>query len=205
MNLKHTGELARGMQEPEKKPPNDFIQDRNTRVLLNKFLSGEIETLEPVFNPKTGYRYSNAEAIVGDSSEVTTFLNQLVQEKILERKLIDKVVYCPACNSANLTFRYCCPFCKSFNIQKSSLIEHIKCGYMDLEENFRRGPKLVCPKCGEEMERMDVDYTKAGVWCSCRDCKKSFNIPVPEHYCRDCHATSDFEQAPIRLHLEPSG
>jgi hypothetical protein len=68
--------------------------------------------------------------------------------------------YCPSCGSQNVSTRYCCPYCKSFNIQKGSLIEHVKCGYMDVEENFRKGEKLVCPKCHEELKKPDVDYKR---------------------------------------------
>src|SRR3972149_5139184 len=89
------------------------------------------------------------------------------------------------------------PFFKSFNIQKSSLIEHVKCGYMDLEMNFRDGNTYVCPKCHEELRTIDVDYRKAGIWCTCDSCRKSFDIPVPSHFCRNCRETSTFEEVPV--------
>jgi hypothetical protein len=186
------------LQKADKKESTEVVQDHSAQALLNKFLSGEIGTLEPVYDSKTGYRYPTVEAIVGDPSKVEPFLNKLYEEKVLERKLSDKVIYCPKCGSSSVSFRYCCPSCKSFNIHKSSLIEHVKCGYMDLEENFHKGANLVCPKCGEELKRIDFDYRKAGMWCACRDCKKSFDVPVPEHYCKECHATSNFEQAVIK-------
>jgi hypothetical protein len=69
---------------------------------------------------------------------------------------------------------------------------------MDLEENFRKGGILVCPKCHEQLNKTDVDYRKAGIWCACRECKKSFDVPVPEHYCTSCHTISNFEQAIIK-------
>jgi hypothetical protein len=186
------------LQKADKKESAEVIQDHSTQALLNKFLSGEIGTLEPVYDSKTGYRYPMVEAIAGDPSKVEQFLNKLYEEKVLERKLSDKVIFCPKCGSSKVSFRYCCPSCKSFNIHKSSLIEHVKCGYMDLEENFRKGANLVCPKCGEELKKIDFDYRKAGMWCACRDCKKSFDVPVPEHHCMECHATSNFEQAVIK-------
>jgi len=125
-------------------------------------------------------------------------LKRLSDSGVLDKTLYDKVIRCPKCSSLNISFRYCCPFCKSFDIQKSSLVEHIKCGYMDLEANFRQGDKYVCPKCHEEMRKIDVDYRKAGVWCNCNNCSKSFDIPVSEHFCRNCNVTSTFEEASIR-------
>jgi hypothetical protein len=186
------------MQPPLKKDASEPQQDPEAQALLSQFLSGAIKTLEPTFDPKTGYHYPTAEAIVGDSRKAVLALNKLVSEKLLDAKLFDKVIYCPKCGSAAITFRYCCPFCKSANIKKSSLIEHVRCGYMDLEENFRQNGKLMCPKCHEELKKADSDYRKAGVWCACNDCGKSFDIPVSEHYCRNCHTISNFEQATIK-------
>jgi hypothetical protein len=183
------------MQKVNKKGALELYRDHNTQIFVSKFLSGEIKTLEPVYDQQTGYRYPAVEAVVGDVSQVEPFLSRLCSAGILEKKLYDKVIFCPNCGSANVSLRYCCPFCKSFDIQKSSLIEHVKCGYMDIEENFREGDKYLCPKCHMELKRIDVDYRKAGVWCACKDCNKNFDIPVPEHFCRSCNTISTFEGA----------
>jgi len=176
----------------------ELYKDRNTQVFLNKFLSSEISELIPVCDPELGYRYPTVEAIIGDTQAAEAFLNRLHEVGILERRLHDKIIYCPKCGSANVSIHYSCPYCKSFNIQRSALIEHVKCGYMDVEENFKKADKLVCPKCSEELRKLDVDYRKAGTWCTCQDCKKSFDIPVTAHFCRDCYTNFDFEEAVIR-------
>jgi len=176
----------------------ELYKDRNTQVFLNKFLSDEITELEPVYNLKLGYHYPTVEEIVGDTLSAKAFLDMLYEAGILERKLYDKIIHCPKCDSANISIHHCCPYCKSFNIQRSALIEHVKCGYMDVEENFQKGERLVCPKCREELRKLDVDYRKAGMWCSCKDCSKSFDIPVAAHFCRDCHTNFTFEEAFIK-------
>ncbi|NWF87180.1 hypothetical protein HXY32_05165 [Candidatus Bathyarchaeota archaeon] len=176
----------------------ELYKNRDTQIFLSKFLSGELTELEPVYDPKIGYRYPPVEAIVGDVSNVEEFLNRLYETGILERRLYDKVVHCSTCGSANISIRYCCSFCKSFDIKRSALIEHVKCGYMDIEENFAKGNKLVCPKCHEELRKLDMDYRKAGMWCTCKDCGKSFDIPVTAHFCRNCHANFTFEDAVIK-------
>jgi transcription elongation factor Elf1 len=186
------------MQKTIKTKRAELYKDRNTQAFLGKFLSGELGELEPVYDPKLGYRYPVVEAIVGDAANVEDFLNRLFEAGILERRLYDKIIYCPKCGSANISVHYCCPYCKSFNIQKSSLIEHVKCGYMDVEENFLKGNKLICPKCHEELKKLDVDYRQAGTWCTCKNCNKNFDIPVTAHFCRGCHANSAFEDAVIK-------
>ena len=185
------------MQRAEKKEGHEVFDNRKSQALVSKFLSGEIKTLEPTYDSQSGYHYPEVEAIVDDPAQVEPFLEKLYESGVLERHLFDKIIMCPECDSANISFRYCCPFCKSFNIEKSSLVEHVKCGYMDLEANFRQGNKYFCPKCREEMRTLDVDYRKAGVWCSCKSCGKSFDIPVSSHFCRSCHTTSTFEEASL--------
>ena len=69
---------------------------------------------------------------------------------------------------------------------------------MDVEENFLKGNKLICPKCDEELKKLDVDYRQAGTWCTCKNCNKNFDIPVNTHFCRDCHVNSAFEDAVIK-------
>jgi thiol-disulfide isomerase/thioredoxin len=167
-------------------------------MLLSKFLSGEIKTLEPVYASEVGYRYPVVENIVGDASQVEPFLNQLYKARVLEKKLYDKIIFCPQCSSVDVSTRYCCPFCRSFDIQKSSLVEHVKCGYMDIEDKFYEENRFVCPKCHEELRKIDVDYRKAGIWCTCKECKKSFDVPVPVHFCRNCGETSTFEDVVIK-------
>ncbi|MGB9683722.1 MAG: hypothetical protein ACPL1Z_02195 [Candidatus Bathyarchaeales archaeon] len=186
------------MPKLEKSERLELYKERDVQIFLGKFLSNEINELKPSFDPKFGYRYLEVEKILGETSNVEEFLNRLYDAGILERRLYDKILYCPNCGSQSVSTHYCCPYCKSFNIQKGSLMEHVKCGYMDVEENFRKGDKLVCPKCHEELKKLDVDYRKAGIWCTCQDCRKSFDIPVPRHFCRDCQNEFTFEEVEIK-------
>ena len=95
------------MQQPEKKEPSDLYRNHDVHMLLSKFLSGEIETLEPVYDPETGYRYPVVEAIVGEASRVEPFLKNLYDAGVLERKLYDKIIFCPKCSSASVSIHYC--------------------------------------------------------------------------------------------------
>ncbi len=172
-----------------------LYKDHNVQLFISKFVSGELSKLNPVYDPKYGYRYPVVDAIVGDSSSTDELLQSLFKAGVLKRELFDKIVYCPSCNTANVSMHYCCPHCKSFDVRKSALIEHIQCGYIDTEEHFRKDDKLVCPRCRKELTKPDVDYHKAGVWCTCNECGKSFDIPVPAHFCRDCRRNFTFEEA----------
>jgi len=186
------------MLKATEKKRAEIYRDSRFQLFLNKFLSGELKKLDPIFDPKHGYRYPQVESLIGDPVATEEFLNHLYEIGFLKRELYDKIIYCPNCNSASVSVRYRCPYCKTFNIKKSSLIEHVSCGYIDTEERFKKKDKLTCPKCGAELTKPDVNYRKAGVWCSCNECGKSFDIPVPSHFCRECNEDFTFEDANYR-------
>jgi len=181
--------------QAERAERTEVYKNHHSQLVLNKFLSGEVTRLDPIYDPRYGYRYPIVEAIIGDPVETEKHLNKLYEIDVLKRELYDKIIYCPSCQSANVSVRYCCPYCKSFNIDKSALIEHIPCGYIDVEERFKKGSRLMCPRCRKELTKPDVNYRKAGVWCKCSDCGKSFDIPVPSHFCRDCKQNFTFEES----------
>ena len=183
------------MPKADKMERINLYKDHLVQVFLSKFLSGEITRLEPIFNSEHGYKYPLVEAILGTSEKVEDFLGELIKVGILKKELYDKILFCPHCNSPKISIHYNCPHCKSFNVRKSALIEHLQCGYIDTEDHFEKGDKLVCPRCGKELVKPDVDYRKAGIWCTCNDCKKSFDIPVPSHFCRECYKSFIFEDA----------
>jgi hypothetical protein len=172
-----------------------LYKDHLVQVFLSKFLSGDIAVLEPTFDPEQGYHYPTVEVILRDPEKVEEFLDRLSAVGILEKSLYDKLLFCPHCRSPKIAVRYSCPHCTSFDVRKSSLIEHLPCGYIDTEDHFKQEDKLVCPRCGKALAKPDVDYRKAGIWCTCNECKKSFDIPVPSHFCRQCHTTFTFEDA----------
>jgi transcription elongation factor Elf1 len=183
------------MSNVAKKELHKLYKDHKVQLLISKFMSDKLGTLNPVYDPKHGFRYPIVEEIVGDPSSTEEFLQQLFEGGVLERKLYDKIVHCPSCSSANVSIHYTCPHCKSFDVKKSALIEHIKCGYIDTEDRFQKEGKLVCPRCHKELTNPDLDYHRAGVWCTCNQCGKSFDIPVPAHFCRDCQENFTFDEA----------
>jgi transcription elongation factor Elf1 len=183
------------MPKASKKELLKLYKDHKVQLLISKFVSDELSTLNPIYDPKQGFRYPIVDEILGGSSSTEEFLQKMFEGGVLERQLYDKIVYCPSCNSANLSIHYTCPHCKSFDVKKSSLIEHIKCGYIDTEDRFQKYGDLVCPRCNKELTKPDLDYHRAGVWCTCNQCGKSFDIPVPAHFCRECHENFTFDEA----------
>jgi transcription elongation factor Elf1 len=182
------------MPQASKKELLNLYKEHNVQLLISKFVSDELGALNPIYDPQHGFGYPAIAEMVGDSS-TDEFLKKLFEGGVLNRKLYDKIIYCPSCNSANVSIHYTCPHCKSFDVKKSALIEHIKCGYIDTEDHFQKDDKLICPRCNKELTSPDVDHHKAGVWCTCNQCKKSFDIPVPAHFCRKCQSKFTFDES----------
>ena len=188
------------MRKTLKKEENKKNQKSSAQKLLDRIRRDNITEIEPVYNPENGCTncYPIVESFVDSNVKIEPLLEEISETGVLEKKLFDKMVLCPKCNSQNTTTRYNCPYCNSFNIEKSSLIEHIKCGYMDVEQKFGKGKNLVCPKCGGKLNKADFDYKKAGVWCKCNNCEKNFDIPTPSHFCRKCGSISTFEEINLK-------
>ncbi|MBN1784422.1 MAG: hypothetical protein JW815_01625 [Candidatus Bathyarchaeota archaeon] len=183
------------MPKASKKELFELYQDHQVQLLISKFVSDKPGVMKPIYDPKQGFSYPMVDDILGESSHTEEFLEKLYNGGVLDRELYDKIIYCPSCNSPNISVHYTCPYCKTFDVKKSALVEHIKCGYIETEDRFQNNGKLVCPRCKKELTSPDVDYNKAGVWCTCNKCSKSFDIPVPFHFCRECRTNFSFDDA----------
>ena len=120
-----------------------------TRILLRKILeSGEDEEVTPVYQPGLGFVYELSNVDGQDNSAVISknFLDNLVRLDILEKTFFESVSECPYCGSTTITIHNKCPKCKSHNVDKTSLTEHIPCGNIDQKNMYIDN---CCPKCGE--------------------------------------------------------
>jgi len=186
------------MSETAKAGRKELYKDRQVQAFLRKLAGEQPSELLPAFDHDCGYKFTVLEEILDDTTEAENFLDQLTEVGILNRELHDKTILCPKCSSQRTSMRYNCPHCNSFNIEKSALIEHIICGYIDTEDRFKGDGQLACPKCQKTLTKQGIDYRKAGVWCKCNSCGKSFDIPVPSHVCRNCQTEFTFEDGRYR-------
>jgi ssDNA-binding Zn-finger/Zn-ribbon topoisomerase 1 len=168
-----------------------------TRDLLRKLLqAGDKEEIIPVYTPGLGFEY---QVTYGSSSESGTdklsrdCLEDLVRLDILHKSFFDSVSACPNCESTIITFHNRCPKCKSHNVDKTSLTEHIPCGYIDQKEKYEDNR---CPKCGETL--LEGQYRHMGRWYVCQECKERFENPEFDLVCRSCHKNFMIKDAKIR-------
>ena len=156
------------------------------QALLKMFADGALSELLPEFHPKFGVRYPRLEELTGDTQKAKDLLQQVVQAGILRPKFYEKMMSCPRCGSKNVTFRYYCAHCRSHEIEKRELYEHLECGTIDSDDHFLKSGRLTCTRCGKPLEKLGKDYRQVGIWFQCRSCGKRFDAPEGKHYCREC-------------------
>jgi predicted RNA-binding Zn-ribbon protein involved in translation (DUF1610 family) len=121
---------------------------------MSALLSGKISRLNPEIGLqlKDGFSYREADDILGTSSRATSLvLESLAKEGILGKEDFEKILLSPG-GSVQLIPVERCPKCDSAQLTRGKMIEHFNCGHVGLEEEFIKGLKHVCPKCGKELK-----------------------------------------------------
>ncbi|MCS7135888.1 MAG: hypothetical protein RMJ14_05230 [Nitrososphaerota archaeon] len=162
------------------------------RMLLQKMRDGAIKELSATVDPKLGITYPDAEAEL--KSNVRPTLEALHEEGFLIKKQKENVVVCRKCGGASFRIMYCCPNCNSLNLRKGMLIQHLTCGYTELESVFiERG--YVCPKCKKKLRALGVDYIKPGIQYVCNDCGNITQNPIILLKCWTCEEQQTIDEA----------
>ncbi len=162
------------------------------RFLLKLIELGE--ALKPVYNADQKYVFIDAEAfLVKDSVATTKFLEDLAGLKLLDRKVFDMTLNCPSCSGANVSTKYVCPHCGSYQIIRNALIEHLVCGYINNLPKFIVDNELVCPKCKGSVNSKNT--RSAGRWYDCASCGKRIESLQTMHQCRRCGEKFDFDES----------
>jgi predicted RNA-binding Zn-ribbon protein involved in translation (DUF1610 family) len=170
--------------------------DPQTRDLLRKLLQdGDKEEIIPVYTSNSGFVYPiTGTTLTGNeiANIPRALLENLAHLDILEKKFYDSVSVCPSCQSTIITLHNRCPRCKSHNIDKTSLTEHIPCGYIDQRSKYVQDR---CPKCGEPL--LEGQYRNMGRWYLCRECGERFETPELDVNCHCCNKSFTVKEAQL--------
>jgi len=174
-----------GTISSDQKNNQEIYSDPEARQIL-QFLLRNIST---VISPQTlatdEVTYPQLQPILGEhTAEAEVLLSRMTACGVLLEDLADKVPACPECNSKQVSSRYLCPRCYGFDITRSFLFEHLKCGKVASDDSFRKGDEFVCPKCQAILHDFGVEFRAIGAWYKCNRCSDSFNAPVHSHFCR---------------------
>ena len=152
--------------------------ERSTQNLLRNLLGSENEEIIPTYDPTLGFIYKTIKKAFEEEisqEKATKFLERLTRLDILKKSFFDTVSTCPKCESTAMTLHYHCPKCKSHNLVKTSLTEHIPCGFIIEREKYVHGK---CPRCKDLL--IENQYRNMGRWYVCRECNEKFEHPQLE-------------------------
>jgi len=174
--------------ETAQTPPKDVYADPDARKVLEFLIWNAGTTLSPTILPTDEITYPQLESILGKDTltkeKQIRLLKAMTEANVLVVELVDKVPICPTCSSNQISTRYICPQCYTFDITKTFLFEHLKCGKVGSSDEFVKDEKVICPKCQTVLHDFGIEYRSVGAWYKCRRCNHSFNSPSHSHFCR---------------------
>jgi len=172
----------------EQKNTQEIYSDPEARQILQYLLRNISTVVSPQTLPTDEVTYPQLQSILGEhASNADTILARMAASGVLVEGLADKVPACPECNSKQVSSRYLCPQCNGFDVTRSFLFEHLKCGKVASDDSFRKGDEFVCPKCQAILHDFGVEFRAIGAWYKCNHCSNSFNAAVHSHFCRQKH------------------
>ncbi|BBE42032.1 hypothetical protein [Conexivisphaera calida] len=163
--------------------------------VLRAIREGELDLIEPAVSYDYGVEYPALRELGLERDEAQSVLNDLREAGILAEEVVGNLVACPRCGSHRMLLQLRCPACGSTRLTRGSVIEHLPCGYVDLEDKFRVGEDLVCPKCRKPLRAIGIDYRKPGVFYKCLECQAIFPTPRAMYTCENGHRFDEGELA----------
>jgi len=174
--------------EAPTKKNTDIYTNPEARKILEYMIWNAGTILSPSILPSDEISYPQVDEILGAESAAkvgpTALLKTMTDKEVLVVELVDKVPACSVCGSKQVSTRYICPQCFTFDITQTFLFEHLKCGKVGSSDEFWKDEKVICPKCQTILHDFGVEYRSVGAWYRCNKCNHSFNVPAHSHFCR---------------------
>jgi hypothetical protein len=172
---------------------------KDEQSIMELFLYGKVTEIVPVadLTKPGGYYLKGMPKLGWDIKRSRQVLDSLVRKGFLKAELVDKMITCKSCGSANVRVKRACPDCKSLKLSKEGLIEHFSCGAVERQDAFEtENGDLVCPKCKVKLQLIGSDYRKLPPAYQCLECNTLSSEPSLITKCRDCESTADMHEEP---------
>ncbi|MGD6932753.1 MAG: hypothetical protein ACQCN5_00925 [Candidatus Bathyarchaeia archaeon] len=172
---------------------------KDEQSIMELFLYEKITQITPNLNAMQpeGYSFEGLPQLDWDIKRTRQTLDALVHKGFLKSELVDKVITCTACDSANVRIKKLCPECNSLRLRKEVLIEHLTCGAIDRQTAFESpNGGLVCPKCNVKLQTIDEDYRLLPSSYVCLNCNARSSEPLLVAKCDNCSTTAQLDEEP---------
>jgi ribosomal protein L40E len=161
--------------------------------LLDQLAEGKIKSIVPEIGNKNklGFSFPYIETLLEVSTEQTIqILESLTKKRVLKKVLFNKFLVCPKCKSSNTIPSKYCPKCNSANIFKTSIFEHLSCGYMGQPNKFDEKNGLICQKYKNNLQVSEKSNNNYDICFDCGykciDCGERFIKAVEKLRCLNC-------------------
>jgi hypothetical protein len=172
---------------------------KDEQSMMELFLYGKVTEIVPVVDVSKpeGYGFDGVPQLDWETKRSRQALDSLVRKGYVKAELVDKVIVCMACGSANVRIKKLCPECMSLRLRKEGLIEHFSCGAVDRQAAFEAGNgDLVCPKCKAKLQLIGSDYRVLPPAYMCLGCNVRSSEPLLVVKCNDCGSTAQLDEEP---------
>ena len=190
------GRLVRDFQDRRARLHRDLLlSDKLGEQLLGRmFVANRPLTvaLDPHYRHLASYDVPLGRRLVTREAEA------LCEHGLLKREFFERFHICPACDSYRLHVREECSQCRSSNLSEEQYLHHFRCAFQGPEADFRRGDKLICPKCYHELTHFGFDYDRPGTMVVCGSCGHAASEPSVGFVCLDCEVHTDSDVAATR-------
>ncbi|RJX75470.1 hypothetical protein DZ860_01975 [Vibrio sinensis] len=141
------------------------------------------------------YYYPLVRCYFGEDKTPFNYLN--IEEKqgyLTKSHTVDKVRFCPSCQSGHQNYTETCPSCKSTDIEETISLHCFTCGHVGKQDQFMRRGKLECPTCLTQLRHIGVDYDRPLENYTCSDCNLHFAEAIARAKCLSCRSIHDISE-----------
>ncbi len=124
---------------------------------------------------------------IGKEPNDVQFLDGLVTDGILRKKIHEKLIICPHHRDEfSSSVKLYCPKCNSVNVKKLNLFEHVKCGFITENSNydFSNPENSKCPSCKRDIVDFKKEIKIPAMWHQCAECNEKFDNAIIKMFCR---------------------
>ncbi|MFQ5497289.1 MAG: hypothetical protein ACE5DU_05320 [Nitrosopumilus sp.] len=170
-------------------PESDLPRPSTSKVvqLIQEAQKLKDRTIIPFIDYNEGRIFYPILSKIGEIQDYVPYLDGLVCDGILEKKIYEKLIVCPIhLDTFSSSVRLYCPKCHSMNVEKLNLFEHKKCGYITESSNFdfKENDNFHCPSCKKHIKNFEKEIRVPAMWYQCEDCSEKFDNAVIKLHCR---------------------
>ncbi len=174
-----------------------IFSEPSTRELLRRMVL-EKSLLTPEVGEDGMVHYRLADEVLGKDHATAAWIDEMLELGILIKSAPKDMVMCPTHRRVDPIIQLECTKCRARRIRKTTLVEHLYCGYIDSDSKFSKEGYLVCPNCKRPIHKAD-ELRGSGVWYECQSCLTKTSVPKFVFTCREGHefTASDLSLAPV--------